>query len=122
MAGISDPLDEVDHLQVFDITSASELLAYEDLGLAPKGQAVRFALDGVFDAEGKLPSNTDGGLLSNGYQAGATGIRQLYESYLQLLGRAGPRQLPSVRRSLIHTLGGGVGSFTANVQVLGKAS
>ncbi|MFN0145230.1 MAG: thiolase C-terminal domain-containing protein [Dehalococcoidia bacterium] len=120
MAGIIDPLEAIDHAQVFDLTSASELMAYEDLGLAPPGGAVAAVLDGRFDVEGRIPTNTDGGLLCNGYQAGASGIRQVYESYLQLTGRAGPRQLPEVRRSLVYTVGGTVGSFSAFVQIFGR--
>jgi acetyl-CoA C-acetyltransferase len=120
MAGIVQPDQEIDHAQIFDITSAAELIAYEDLGLAPEGGATDAILDGTFDVEGRIPTNTDGGLLSNGYQAGASGIRQVYESYLQLTGRAGPRQLPNVRRSLVYSVGGAVGSFSAFVQIFGK--
>ena len=122
MAGIVRPEDEIDHAQVFDLTSAAELMAYEDLGLAPRGGAVDCVLDGRFDVEGRIPANTDGGLLCNGYQAGASGIRQVYESYLQLTGRAGERQLPGIRRSLVYSVGGSVGSFSAFVQIFGKPS
>lgn len=122
MAGISRPEDEIDHVEVFDATTAWELMAYEDLGLAPKGKAVDYVLDGVFDTEGRIPSNTDGGLLCNGYQAGASGLRQVYESYLQLTDRAGERQIPGARRSLVHTVGGAVGSHSAFVQIFGRAS
>lgn len=119
MAGISDPAREIDHAEIFDLTSAAELLAYEDLGLAPRGRAVELAIDGFFDVEGRIPTNTDGGLLCNGYQAGASGLRQVHESYLQLLGRAGERQVPGVRRSLVHSIGGATGSFIACVQIFG---
>jgi acetyl-CoA C-acetyltransferase len=122
MAGIVRPDEEIDHAQVFDLNSAAELIAYEDLGLAPKGGAVGRVLDGFFDSEGRIPTNTDGGLLCNGYQAGASGIRQVYESYLQLTGRAGERQLPGVNRSLVYSAGGTVGSFSAFVQILGRPS
>jgi acetyl-CoA C-acetyltransferase len=120
MAGITDPASQIDHVQVFDLTTGAELLAYEDLGLALPGGAVQAVLDGAFGLEGRNPTNTDGGLLANGYQAGASGIRQVYESFLQLTGRAGERQLPGVRRSLVHSVGGSVGSFSAIVLVLGR--
>lgn len=120
MAGITDPLVEIDHAQLFDLTSAAELLAYEDLGLAGRGEAVQSILAGTFDLEGRVPTNTDGGLLANGFQAGASGLRQVYESYLQVGQRAGDRQLPGISRSLVHTVGGGVGSFSALVQILGR--
>lgn len=119
MAGIATSAEEIDHAQVSDITTGAELIAYEDLGLAPAGQAVECILDGRFDVEGRIPANTDGGLLSNGYQAGASGIRQVYEAYLQLTGRAGARQLSGIRRSLVYSAGGTAGSFTAIVQIFG---
>ena len=96
-------------------------MAYEDLGLAPPVAPSNAVLDGRFDVEGRIPVNTDGGLLCNGYQAGASGIRQVYESFLQLTGQAGERQLPGVRRSLVYSVGGAVGSFSAFVQVFGRA-
>jgi acetyl-CoA C-acetyltransferase len=120
MARIVDPANEIDHASVFDLTTAAELMAYEDLGLAPPGKAVDCVLDGLFDIEGRIPTNTDGGLISNGYQAGSSGIRQVYESFLQLTGAAGERQLPDVRRSLVYSAGGAVGSFSAFVQIFGK--
>lgn len=120
MAGIADPPNEIGHAQVFDVSSAAELLAYEDLGLAAPGGAVEAVLEGRFDVEGRIPANTDGGLLCNGYQAGASAIRQVYESYLQLTDRAGPRQLPGLQRSVVYSAGGAVGSFSAFVQVFGR--
>ncbi len=120
MAQIVDPEQEIDHASVFDMTTGSELLAYEDLGLAEKGRAVDVVLDGAFDIEGRIPTNTDGGMLSNGFQAGATGIRQVYESFLQLTGAAGDHQLPSVSKSLVYSVGGGIGSVSAFVQIFGK--
>ena len=44
---------------------------------------------------GRLPINTDGGLLANGEPIGASGLRQVYEICLQLRGLAGPRQVPN---------------------------
>ena len=118
MAGINEPGKLIDHAEIFDFTSASELLAYEDLGLAPRGKAVSMILDGSLAEEGILRVNSDGGLLSNGYQAGASGLRQVCESVVQLLGGAGQRQLPDVNWSLVQTLGGSVGSFSSTVQLL----
>lgn len=121
MAGITDPETEIDHAEIWDVTSASELLAYEDLGLAPRGKAIDYVLGGVFDLEGRTPCNTDGGLLSNGNQPHGGVLRQLYEAYVQVLGRAGERQVPGIRRSLVHTVAGTVDSHSAFVQVLSRA-
>lgn len=114
--------DAVDHLQLFDRTAGDELLAYEDLGIVGPGQAVKAVLDGAFGLEEKLQVNTDGGLLSNGFQAGASGIRQTVEAYLQLTGQAGGRQLPHVGRSVVVTTGGTLGGTTAIVAIYRSAA
>ncbi len=110
--------DAVDHVQIFDRTAGDELLAYEDLGLVPDGRAVDAVLDGAFGLEARLQVNTDGGLLCSGFQAGASGIRQAAEAYLQLTGQAGARQLPHARRSVVAAVGGTLGAATAIVSVL----
>jgi acetyl-CoA C-acetyltransferase len=120
MAGITNPVEEIDHAELYDVTSGAELLAYEDLGLAQRGEALDYVLAGAFDEEGRTPTNTDGGLLCNGHQPGGSVLRQVYESYLQLTGRAGERQLPNVRRSVVQTLAGTVDSHSAFVQVFGR--
>ena len=56
------------------------------------GRAVNDVLDGVFDADGAIPCQIDGGLKCFGHPIGASGLRMIYENYLQLLGRAGKRQ------------------------------
>jgi len=78
----------------------------EDLQLAEEGKAVNSVLDGEFDAEGKLPCQIDGGLKCFGHPIGASGLRMIYENYLQLQGRAGSRQLPDPKLGLNHNLGG----------------
>jgi acetyl-CoA C-acetyltransferase len=117
MAGLRDPLRGVDHAQIFDAFTVLELLAYEDLGLAARGEASVRLKGGFFDLEGELPTNTDGGLLANGYQPGGTGLRQVHEAYLQIQGRAGLRQVKGATRSLVQTLGGVAGSVTSLVQL-----
>ena len=51
-------------------------------------------LDGETEIGGRLPINTDGGLLANGEPIGASGMRQIHEIVLQLRGDAGARQVP----------------------------
>ena len=50
-------------------------------------------MDGFYDADGQIPCQIDGGLKCFGHPIGASGLRMLYEMYLQLQGRAGARQL-----------------------------
>jgi len=49
--------------------------------------------DGETTLNGRLPINTDGGCLACGEPIGASGLRQVYENYVQLTGRGGRRQV-----------------------------
>jgi acetyl-CoA C-acetyltransferase len=119
-AGISDPRRELSMLEVHDCFSITELVTMEDLGVAADGEGWRDVLDGLFDAGGKIPCQIDGGLKCFGHPVGASGLRMLYEMYLQLLGRAGPRQLDGPRLGLTHNLGGIPSKNVSSVTILGR--
>ena len=91
----------------------------EDLGISPDGGAVKDIMDGFFDADGGLPCQIDGGLKCFGHPIGATGLRMAYENYLQLLGRAGKRQLKDPVLGLSHHLGGVPYNCLAAIAILG---
>ena len=118
-AGITRPREQIDMTEVHDCFSITELVTMEDLFLSDDGGAVRDVLDGVFDASGAIPCQIDGGLKCFGHPVGASGIRMLYEMYLQLLGRAGPRQLANRRTGLIHNLGGQPSQNVCSVSIVG---
>jgi acetyl-CoA C-acetyltransferase len=106
-AGIADPRSQLDLIEVHDCFSITELVTMEDLHISPEGEGVRDVMDGFYDAEGGLPCQIDGGLKCFGHPIGASGLRMVYEIYLQLLGRAGPRQRPNnPALGLTHNLGG----------------
>jgi len=105
-AGISDPKAQLSMLEVHDCFSITELVTMEDLGVSAEGEAWRDVMNGVFDADGKIPCQIDGGLKCFGHPIGASGLRMVYEHYLQLTGRAGPRQLQNPKLGLSHNLGG----------------
>jgi acetyl-CoA C-acetyltransferase len=105
-AGIRKPREELSALEVHDCFSITELVTMEDLGVSDEGRAWKDVMDGVFDADGKLPCQIDGGLKCFGHPIGASGLRMVYEHYLQLQGRAGPRQLKNPQLGLSHNLGG----------------
>jgi acetyl-CoA C-acetyltransferase len=119
-AGITDPRKQISLTEVHDCFSITELVTMEDLGLSAEGGAVKDVLDGMFDADGQIPCQIDGGLKCFGHPIGASGLRMLYENYLQLLGRAGDRQLktpPSL--ALAHNLGGMPSQSVAAVAIVG---
>ena len=121
-AGIQDPRKELDLIEVHDCFSITELVLMEDLLLSDRGHAPRDILDGRYDRSGAIPSQIDGGLKCFGHPIGATGLRMAYEIYLQLLGRAGDRQLASPSLGLTHNLGGIPNRNIASVSVLGLAA
>ena len=66
----------------------TELVLMEDLGFAERGTAWKEVLAGTFDLDGELPVNPDGGLKSFGHPVGASGLRMMFEAWLQLRGEA----------------------------------
>jgi len=106
-AGIADPRRQLSLLEVHDCFSITELVTMEDLRISSEGGAVRDVLDGFFDADGPIPCQIDGGLKCFGHPIGASGLRMIYENYLQLTGRAGVRQRQDQPvLALSHNLGG----------------
>ena len=74
--------------EVHDCFTPTELVLMEDLGFAERGTAWKEVLAGTFDLDGELPVNPDGGLKSFGHPIGASGLRMLFECWLQLRGEA----------------------------------
>jgi len=105
-AGINNPREEISMIEVHDCFSITELVTMEDLHISERGKGPKDVLDGFYDAAGKVPCQIDGGLKCFGHPIGASGLRMIYEMYLQLLGRAGQRQLKDPKFGLTHNLGG----------------
>jgi acetyl-CoA C-acetyltransferase len=118
MAGVKDPLREIDLAEVHDCFTWTEITNYEDLGFCKKGEGAHFVGEGRSRLEGDLPVNPSGGLKSFGHPIGASGVRMIYEVVMQLRGQAGARQVPDAKLGLAHNLGG-PGSV-ACVVVLGR--
>jgi len=96
-------------VELHDASAPGEILAYEYLGLCPKGDGGRLVQDGVTKLGGRQPVNTSGGLLRKGHPVGATGVAQIVELTEQLQGRSGPRQVPGARLGLAQNGGGNIG-------------
>jgi len=119
-AGITNPREQVSLAEVHDCFTPTELVLYEDLGFSKRGTAWQDVLEGFFDLEGRLPVNPDGGLKSFGHPIGASGLRMMYEMWLQLRGEAGPRQINNPKVGLTHNLGGQPGRCVSFVSVVGS--
>jgi acetyl-CoA C-acetyltransferase len=120
-AGVSDPRSEIAMAEVHDCFTPTELVLMEDLGFSERGTAWKEELAGVFDLHGELPVNPDGGLKSFGHPVGASGLRMMFEAWLQLRGEAPPeRQITTDRRlALTHNLGGYPGEMVSFVGIVG---
>ncbi len=119
-AGISKPRDEISMMEVHDCFSITELVTMEDLDISPEGGAVKDVLDGFFDADGGVPCQIDGGLKCFGHPIGASGLRMIYEMYLQFRGDAGERQLADPAYGMTHNLGGFPHQNVSSVAIIGR--
>ncbi|MCJ7520958.1 MAG: acetyl-CoA acetyltransferase [Dehalococcoidia bacterium] len=104
-AGVTDPLKEISMAEVHDCFSITEAVTMEDLQFSPRGKVKDDIDAGTFELNGELPVQPDGGLKCFGHPIGASGIRMVYELYLQLQGRADKRQIKDPKLGLAHNLG-----------------
>jgi acetyl-CoA C-acetyltransferase len=123
-AGITSPRDQIAMAEVHDCFTPTEMVLMEDLGFAERGTAYKEVLAGTYDLVGDLPINPDGGLKSFGHPVGASGLRMMFEAWLQLRGEAPPeRTIATADRgyALTHNLGGYPGEMVSFVSILGNA-
>ena len=114
MAGMGP--QDIDVAEVHDCFTIAELMAYEDLGFAKPGEGARLIDEKQTYADGKIPVNVDGGLLSKGHPIGATGGSQIRTIVRQLREEADEAQVKDAEIGLVHNIGG-VGQY-GNVVIL----
>ena len=120
-AGVDRPREEISLVDVHDCFSVTELVTLEDLHLSPEGGGIKDVLDGFYDADGTIPCQIDGGLKCFGHPIGASGLRMIYEMYLQILGRAGERQRQTPPRlGMTHNLGGFPHQNVCSIAIVGR--
>jgi len=124
-AGVTDPRAQLAMAEVHDCFTPTELVLMEDLGFAERGFGWKEVLAGTFDLDGELPVNPDGGLKAFGHPIGASGLRMMFECWLQLRGEAPPdRRIRTVDQgktlALTHNLGGQPGECVSFVSVVGS--
>lgn len=123
MAGIKNPIEGLDFVELHDAYTSSEIQTYEDLGLCRYGEGGRFVEEGnsfmpgidyglKLHKQGRIPVNPSGGLLAFGHPVGATGLMQAVMAFWQLQGTIGKHlgndklQVKGARRGLIHSHAG----------------
>ena len=119
-AGIKDPARELSLVELHDCFSITEIVLYEVLGLTERGRGWRDSLEDRYMLGGKLPVNTDGGLKAMGHPVGASGIRMVYESWLQFHEKAGKRQISDAHLGMAHCLGGKPWHNVSSVIIVGR--
>jgi acetyl-CoA acetyltransferase len=100
--------EDVDVVELHDAFTIAELLYYEALGLAKRGEGADLLLSGATEIGGRVPVNPSGGLLAKGHPLGATGVAQMVELVWQLQNRANGRQVEGARVGLAQCTGGGI--------------
>jgi acetyl-CoA C-acetyltransferase len=136
MAGINDPLKELDFIELHDAYTSSEIQTYEDMGLCRYGEGGPFAASGKAFMPGidygleladapECPVNPSGGLIACGHPVGATGLMQGVFAIWQLQGSIPQHfgdatlQVQDARRGAIHSHAG-TGTYVT-VSVLERA-
>ncbi|MFA6451308.1 MAG: acetyl-CoA acetyltransferase [bacterium] len=121
-AGITNPREQIGMMEVHDCFSVTELAAYEDLQISPVGKAKDDIEAGFYDLKGEVACQPDGGLKCFGHPIGASGIRMIYECYLQIL-----EKVPEERKikhpdrfALTHNLGGFPAMSVCSVGIFGR--
>ena len=109
-AGIN--ADKIDIVELHDAFTPLELISYEDLGFAKKGEGKNLIREGTTKMNGSLPVNTSGGLKAKGHPISPTGLSQVYELVIQMRKQAGKRQVDNIRYGLAQNIGG-VGTIAA---------
>jgi len=101
MAGLT-PAD-IDTAQLYDCYTYIVLATLEDYGFCKKGEGGAFVEGGRLELGGALPTNTSGGMLSEGY---VEGMLQIVEAVRQLRGQAETRQIPDAETAIVSGNGG----------------
>ena len=93
MAGIKDPLHELDVIELHDLSAGLEIIEYEELGLCQLGEGGKLVDSGITNKTGQLPVNPSGGRIACGHAEGVSGISSACDVVLQLREKAGPIQV-----------------------------
>ena len=107
--------EDIDVLEVHDAFSVLGIMALEDLGFAMKGTGTKIVREGQCSRDGRLPTNTFGGLKARGHPVGASGVYQIAELTLQLTNAAGKCQVSGAETGLAQSVGGIGGTIAVHV-------
>ena len=119
LASAGARIEDLDLVETHDCFTMAEMLEYEAMGLAPRGEGWRVIREGTTRFDGALPVNPSGGLKSRGHPIGATGVSQHVMVAMQLMGEAGDTQVPDAALAGVFNMGGA--AVTSYVSVMERA-
>jgi acetyl-CoA C-acetyltransferase len=105
-ASASTTIDDLSLVETHDCFTVAELIEYEAMGIAPKGEGARAIEEGWTEKGGRLPVNPSGGLKSKGHPIGATGVSMHVMASLQLMGEADGMPVENAKLAGIFNMGG----------------
>ena len=109
---------DIDVAEIYDSYPIYQVIGFEEVGFCERGEAGAMHLRGDTWPGGKIPTTTNGGMLSQGHTGAGGGVALLVEAARQLMGKAGDRQVPGARFALETGTGGTY--MDAHVSILGS--
>jgi acetyl-CoA C-acetyltransferase len=113
-AGVGDVL-ALDGIETHDCFTISQYMAIDHFGLTKPGCSGDAIDSGLTARGGALPVNPSGGLIGVGHPVGATGVRMILDSYLQVTGQATGYQVAGARRFATLNIGGSTATAVCTV-------
>ncbi|MBO0902915.1 acetyl-CoA acetyltransferase [Jiella sonneratiae] len=99
-------LDDLDLVETHDCFTIAEMIEYEAMGLAKRGEGYKVVREGITRKDGRLPVNASGGLKSKGHPIGATGVSMHVMAAMQLMEEAGDMQVQGAKTAGVFNMGG----------------
>ena len=104
-AGIGSVAD-LSGIETHDCFTTSEYMAIDHFGITRPGESWKAIEEGLIEMDGKLPINPSGGLIGAGHPVGATGVRQMLDTWRQITGNAGDYQIEAAKKFGMLNIGG----------------
>lgn len=106
MAGIKNPLEEIDVVELHDAFVHQLEITMAEMGFVPLGRADALIEEGIMTPGGKILVNPCGGLIYSGHAVGASNIMSAWSARRELINQG-------LRRALVHGTGSTVAQYTA---------
>jgi acetyl-CoA acetyltransferase len=97
---------DIDLAEIYDSYPIYQMITFEELGFCKRGEAGEIFLKGETWPGGRIPTTTNGGMLSQGHTGAGGGVALVVEAARQLMGKAGERQVNGARFAVETGVGG----------------